>query len=231
MSQSPPVYSNGLVVNINQQVRFKVVLLVFLMLAACSPDPSVEIVVGEVLLRETFGEAGGWDSNATDEVSIGIESGAYRIRANVSSFVRGFYLREPFEDVVIDVRSVQLSQYENTALGIICRGELTDRRAGGYYFLIGADGSYSIRKGMQDQVVGLLKWAHSDAINRGVATNNIRVICIGDYLALWVNGEFVAEVRDDLYQRGYVGLTAAVEAGDLIEVSFDDLIILEGALR
>ena len=206
-------------------------IFVCLLLAACNRGPSVEIETGAVLLRESFDSAEDWDSRQADYIRIGVSNDAYRMQVDVNSYVRGFYQAARYDNVIIDVRAVTFSENENNAFGVICRGERSEGRASGYYFLIGANGTYSIRKGQQEQVNGLVRWSRSDAINQGVATNNIRAVCIDDYLALYVNGEFVAETRDNAYQQGSVGLTAAVEAGATLEIAFDDLVILEGTRR
>lgn len=55
-------------------------------------------------------------------------------------------------------------------------------------------------------------------------------MCIGDYLALYVNGEFVAETRDDYFSRGFTGLSAAVVKDGDVDIAFDDLTVWEASL-
>ena len=205
--------------------------ILLILLSGCDRGPSANFTTGDVLLRETFETADDWDGRQAGYVQIGVSNDAYRMQLDVNSYVRGFYQVARYDNVVIDVRAVTFSENDNNAFGIICRGERSEGRASGYYFLIGSNGSYSIRKGEQEQVNGLFKWARSGAINQGVATNTIRAVCIDDYLALYVNGEFVADTRDNTYAQGAVGLTGAVEEGATLEVAFDDLIVLEGTLH
>ena len=68
-------------------------------------------------------------------------------------------------------------------------------------------------------------WTRTDAIQQGRGINRIRIVCVDDYLALYVNGQFVAEARDSLFASGYAGLTAAVPEGGEVDVRFDDLVI------
>lgn len=207
------------------------VLLLMAILVACRPDPEVAYGTGDILLRETFSEQViGWDNRSSGAVRIGVESGAYRLRSNVSSYVRGFYRAETYDNVVIDVQGLQFSDHENNAYGVLCRAETGDDRASGYYFLVGGDGSYSIRKGQHDEINGLVKWGRTDVVNQGEATNRLRVVCVDDYLALYVNDTFLADVRDTTYGSGYIGFAVAVEDGETITVSFDNLTILEGVL-
>ena len=73
-------------------------------------------------------------------------------------------------------------------------------------------------------------WTYSDAIQQGRSINRIRAVCVGDYLALYVNGQFVAEICDSYFNRGYAGLTAAVPEGGEVDVTFDDLTITSASL-
>jgi hypothetical protein len=125
-------------------------------------------------------------------------------------------------DRVIEVETTQLSTYRNNAYGVMCRAAPTDN-SNGYYFLISGDGSYTIRRGAVDQVHALIPFTPSDAIRQDKGINRIKAVCIGDYLALYVNDTFIAETRDDYFHRGYTGLTAAVVTGGDVDISFDDL--------
>lgn len=199
------------------------VFTLLLGLTACQAQPDARFIRGELLLNETFETNLGWDDRAQDGVVIGIESGAYRMRADVNQYVRGFDRRQRYENVVIEVQAVQFSAVETNAYGLVCRGSTTDGREDGYYFLVGGDGSYSIRVGRNGDVERLVAWARSGAVNDGAALNTIRAVCVDDYLALYVNGTFVADVRDRTYQRGAVGFALAAKAGTVVEVAFDNL--------
>jgi len=113
---------------------------------------------------------------------------------------------------------------------VVCRASAGEDNASGYYFLIGGDGSYSIRKG-RDDIDALVSWARSDVINRGAGSNTIRAVCMGDYLALYVNGEFIADAHDNTYRGGFVGFVAAAAEGTIVEIAFDNLRIWEATAK
>lgn len=210
--------------------RLWMVLFAFLVIVAgCRSSPEAEVSMGDILVHEHFDSAIGWDNQSHENVAVGVEAGAYRIRADVDTFVRGFN-NTTYGDVVIDVEVVQLTYYQTNAFGVLCRADGDDITGNGYYFLIGSDGMYSIRKGQQGEVKALVEWSHTDAIHQGSGTNRIRAICVEDYLALYVNDQFVNDVRDDTYSRGFIGFTAATETGTNIDVAFDNLIIHEAVL-
>lgn len=63
-------------------------------------------------------------------------------------------------------------------------------------------------------------------INQGVATNLIRVSCVGNELSLSVNGLPLATVTDNAFAGGDVGLgVSTLEPGTAV-VQFDDLLVL-----
>lgn len=201
-----------------------VTLLLVLMLAGCGDrSPSVTIRTGDLLVSETFNSPGLWQTARAVEASIGVMDGAYRITNATTQYVRGFDTTQRYENVVIEVQTHQRTGEATNAYGVICRGSLGADSASGYYFLIGGDGSYSIREGRAGDLHALVAWARSDVIQQGIARNRLRVVCVEDYLALYVNGVLLAETRDGSYRGGYIGFAAATEGGSYTEIAFDDL--------
>lgn len=209
-------------------MMMRIMLLVWgVLLAACRPGPMAGYTLGEVLLVDDFSQGFDWEARAADGVEIGAANGAYRIRSNTTQYVRGFN-GHMHDDVVIEVDALHLTANNNNAFGIMCRATRGDYSSAGYYFLIGSDGTYSIRLGRGGDVVALVSWQRSSAIHRGAASNRLRVICVGDYLALYVNDQFVADVRDRTYRSGVAGFVAATAANTTLEVAFDNLTMWRG---
>jgi hypothetical protein len=48
---------------------------------------------------------------------------------------------------------------------------------------------------------------------------------MGDYLALYINGEFAGDATDSTYSRGQVGLAASAANRLGVRVEFDDLVV------
>ena len=210
---------------------FLIILLSGLLFgSACSiieqTPPPIPYQLGEILIVDRFTEGINWDTRSRDGASVGAQNGYYRIESAYSTYVRGFN-NQAHENVVIEVDITYDMVATNNAFGVICRGAPNDYNSNGYYFLIGADGSYAIGIGRGGDVDELIGWRRSSVINRGVANNTIRAVCIDDYLALYVNDEFITSVRDDRYQRGFAGLTATTRQGVPIVVDFDNIIIWE----
>lgn len=199
-------------------------------MSACAPSPSVQVQRGDVLLHEDFSDASAWESysNTQQRIDFGIVDGVYRARAADETMM--WALNETVhEDVVIEVEATQISDFRDNAYGLMCRASPTNN-GNGYYFLISGDGQFTIRRGSADQIRALIPWRASSAIRQDKGINRIRIVCVGDYLALYVNEEFIAEVRDDLYRSGYAGLSAAVTANGEVDVEFDDLTIWSASI-
>lgn len=198
-------------------------------LLGCTPRPSVQIEQGDLLYRETFDTSIGWDNRRQGAVSVGVEGSAYRIRADVNQFVMGFGVG-PYDDVIIEVDASQLSAHQNNAYGVACRASIADGNTNGYYFLIGGDGTASLRIGQFTEIRALIAWQSVNAVNKGVALNRLRVICAGDYLALYANDTLLMQTRDSTYRTGYIGFLASAARDGTIEVAFDNLFIYEAKL-
>lgn len=102
----------------------------------------------------------------------------------------------------------------------------------GYLFLIQGSGSYAIMRARGRDLHPLVNWTLSDVIRTGAnSENHLRAVCSGNYLAFYINEQFVADATDDTYTMGQVGLaaSAATRLGAVIE--FDNLQISQVRLN
>jgi hypothetical protein len=204
-----------------------------LLLAACQPvtvrtESTVNFNIGDMLVDETFTSGDNWEQwyNESGGVELRVLDEAFRISAGDVGYV--WALHDAFyEDVVIDAQTRQLSEHLNNGYGIICRAR---ENGEGYYFLISGDGYFSIRRSEGQEVNPLVEWQESDVIQRGESANNLRAVCIDNYLALYVNGVFVAETWDNAYFQGRIGVAGASRGGSIV-VTFDNLTVREGSIN
>ncbi|MCW5875678.1 MAG: hypothetical protein KIS85_02235 [Anaerolineales bacterium] len=188
-----------------------------------SSEGAQDFELGAVLLEEDFSNSNAWEFFSSGSFHFEVADGAYRMQADESGYVWGLN-ETTHTDVVMEVSTNQLSAFENNAYGVMCRADTTNN-GDGYYFMISGDGYYSIAIGLGDTVEPLVSWQESSAIRQGRASNEIRAVCIGSYLALYANGQFLADTQDSTFSRGYAGFAvAAFEDGD-VDVTFDDLTI------
>jgi hypothetical protein len=108
---------------------------------------------------------------------------------------------------------------------------LTDTQAAdgdGYLFLMQGNGQFAIMRSRNRSLTPLVDWRASSEINQGVARNQLRAVCVGNYLAFYINGKFVADATDDTYSSGQVALLASAANRLGVRVEFDNLNVSEG---
>lgn len=212
----------------SKKISLFIVLIVTVLLAVACGGPSQEYQAGDVLLNESFSEANAWETFVSDDSDLQVNDGVYRIQTGPGGYIWGLNEAE-HTDVVMEVTTNQLSTHANNGYGLICRSDVSNN-GDGYYFLVSGDGFYSIRKGEGDDVNPLVDWTESSAVNDGQASNKIRAVCIGNYLAMWVNDTFLAETEDTAYTGGFAGLAAVAFENGNADVTFDDLTITTASL-
>jgi hypothetical protein len=209
---------------------FAIGLVALLTLAACGASPTETVEFGDTLATVHFDSTTEWETyvNPAQKVEFTIADGSYQARAWDGGFT--WTLNDDLHsDVVIQADVEQLSDYADNAFGLMCRASPANN-GDGYFFFISGDGYYTFRRGAAKEVLPIIQWTQTDAIQQGRAINRIRIVCAGDYLALYVNGQFVDEARDPLFATGYAGLSAAVPEGGEVAARFDDVVIREAAL-
>lgn len=218
-------------------VRILFYLIFILPAAAClntrnaKPDrlPTAGYRYLDLAVDETFDHIGDWRGyDDGDALSMNVEDGAYRMDLTGSQYV-WTQTSASYRDVIIEATAAQISDYDYNAFGIACR--LDPANSGrGYFFLISGDGHYSIRWSDGRSLDSIVSAAPSGWIHAGKAANRIRAVCIDDYLALWINGQFAAEARDRRAAQGVVGLAGLMNyEGRRLAVEFDDLKIWHAA--
>lgn len=206
-------------------------VLLLLLVAGCQPRPSYDYRTGDVLLEESFDQPYAWEQYVNEAlgVNLRVEQGAYYMTVSGGGYIWGLNAQS-HENVMFEAESTQLSEFADNAYGLICRADPANSGKG-YYFLISGDGYWSIRRDRGDGVEPLVEFTKSDAIHQGRSINRIRVLCIDDYLALYVNDQFVGEARDDLYSGGFAGFVVAAAKDGSADVYFDDARIVEAELH
>jgi serine/threonine-protein kinase len=186
------------------------------------PDPT------SVLFQDDFSNsASGWETGSYDTGSVGYKGGAYVVTSLGDGNTMWGVANLSFDDVVIDVDSVQVDapSNNNNGYGVACR-EQGGANANAYFLLISGDGAYSIIKSVDGDFEWLVDWTFSDVILKGNAGNHIRAVCDGTTLALFVNGQSLASTEDSTYTSGDIALAAvSLEEGEPTQISFDNLVV------
>jgi hypothetical protein len=178
-----------------------------------------------VLFEDDFSDPdSGWEVSEYENGNVGYSDGGYA----VTSLGDGWWImglaNRSFDDLVIEVDATQISAPDNNnnGYGIVCR---VQPNGDGYLLGISGDGFYSIYEIMDGEFEALVEWAESDVIYQRNATNRIRAVCDGSDLALFVNGELLAEANDSTFIEGDIGLTATSYEDEPTEIHFDNLVV------
>ena len=203
-----------------------------LLLSACSlgNDPADACASEGVLFHDEFSdaEACGWALYNRGGTVVAIEEESFRMSASQPGQIWWSNPGRNFDDVIITVEARQMSGPNDNAYGVICRYQSIENF---YVFLISGDGYYAIGKYQSgsNQVTYLSgegQYQFSDAINQGVATNQIRASCIGNELRLVVNGLPLATVTDPTFVTGDIGLGVSTFELGTIVVEFDNIRVI-----
>lgn len=205
-----------------------------MLLAACTLGGAEEDACASpsVLFLDDFSdsEACGWAQYNQSGATAAVTEGVLRLSTSQPG---PFWWTNPgrnFDNVIITVQARQASGPDNNAYGVVCRYQSPENF---YVFLISGDGYYAIGKYQSgtDQITyltgdGQYHYIFSDAINQGVATNQMRVSCVGNELSLTVNGIPLPSVTDPTFVTGDIGLgVSAFEVGTAV-IEFDNIQVI-----
>ncbi len=189
---------------------------------------SGNLVLGDLLRSETFDSDDAWELYEEDDEGgwLRVIDGTYRVFNQEGGILWGQDTEE-YTDVVIEVDATFLAEDDANAYGVMCRADPANTMDG-YHFYVSADGYYAIAMSVGGEIETLVDFERAGAINMGQDSNRITVVCVDDYLALFINGDLVEEYTDSTYSSGVVGLTTVqFEDTGAVEVAFDDVRVWE----
>lgn len=204
--------------------------LFLLALSACSPNESEPDACNdppEVLFFDDFnGEQDcGWVTYNRGGGIAEIDNASMQLTVSQPGQIWWTNPNRDFDDLVIRAEARQVSGPNDNAFGLICRYQNEENF---YVFLISGDGYYAIGKYQSgsENVVYLTdagQFQQSDAINTGVASNEMLVSCIGNQLSLAVNGTPLITVTDPTFVTGDVGVAASTLQAETGVIEFDNV--------
>jgi tetratricopeptide (TPR) repeat protein/Tol biopolymer transport system component len=163
---------------------------------------------------------GGWGETSDLQSVKKYENGQYYIRVNARELFIWSTTGRDFADFMVEVEATQVSGPNDNGYGLLFRFQ-DDQRF--YRFDISGDGFYLLSKRLEDQWVTLVDWTASPVINKGQATNRLKVICQGSQISLYVNGRHLTDFSDVSYNHGDIGLFAGTLSQGGVHISFDNL--------
>ncbi len=179
-----------------------------------TPDPS------NYLYFDNFTDPNsGWAEGEFENAEYAYTQGSYTIKAISKEMMQWSTAGQTFDDATIEVDATQVDgpANDNTSYGILCR---VQENGDGYALRISADGYYSIFLA-SDEFSALIDWTESPFIRQGNQANQIKAICKGSSLSLYVNGEFLGSAEDFTYSSGDVGLAVTTYEELPVKIQFD----------
>ncbi len=205
-------------------------LFTTIFLAGCSGLPILSQVfkpapqatsVG-MLFEDDFSETGsGWDRYESEIGSTNYDHETYQILVNKPLVDLFATPGGSYKDVVVEVKATRLSGPLNNSFGIICRYKDEQNF---YAALISSDGYAGIFEVIDGKyhLLGHKEMIPVPAILGGTSANLVHLECIGNSLALAVNGSPVDAQQDKSYDDGDVGLIAGTFDEPGVRIAFDD---------
>lgn len=134
-----------------------------------------------------------------------------------------------YGDFALEVDVTQIAGPPESSYGILFR--VTDGQQF-YRFDITGNGLYIIERHNGDGTWTRLvpEWASASALNQGLnTTNRLRVLASGSSLAFYANDVLLAQVDDNTFTSGMIGLDAGTFGGSNLQVAFDNVTIAGSA--
>lgn len=200
--------------NPKRYVRLSCMVVLLSLISGCLP-------MSQPFEDDFSDPASGWGAASHETYVRGYQQGRYLFQIDVPRWFVWATGGRKYEDVELEAVARAAGQPDNH-YGLICRYD-EDRF---YYFAVSADGYYAIFYMNEEGDLMPLTGAamlRSSAIHTDGSDNRIVAACDATTLTLTINGEVMAEVKDDRLVSGDVGMGAGTVSIGNTSVWFDDL--------
>lgn len=193
--------------------------LAFTLTPTNTPEPTYVLE-----FKDDFASAvAGWTVDNNEDMKLRYTRSGYAITNKVKNDPVYSVRYGQYINTRVEVDAYRLSGPFDGYYGVICRFI----SGSNYYILaVGVDGWFGIGK----QKGGALTWLtegrdSGGAVYTGNVTNHIRADCIGNRLTLYANGVKIAEVQDNEFTAGAIGLAAGTRKVSGFEALFDNFMV------
>ncbi|MEA3309828.1 MAG: hypothetical protein U9Q70_10000 [Chloroflexota bacterium] len=171
--------------------------------------------------EESFAAADDWLLSSDAAAQVVIEDGQLQLHIWQPGQVAWAAAEHNFADFDLRVEATQVAGPENNEYGVLVR---MDADAHFYAFSISGDGYARVSRYEEGrwELLGP-DWVPQSAIHAGAATNVLEVKARGADFTFLVNGAAVAQVADETFSTGGIGLYAGAFEQPDVEVAFDNL--------
>lgn len=227
-----PIPGTWLEVDMNRMARIFVLGVILWSLVACSgpaqgiSSPGKTPAHPNSIYEDDFSNpASGWETWSDANGSfVAYQNGGLRILVKDSQFDYWSRPGKRFVDARVEVDAIKLAGPNDNDFGLICRYQ---DRNNFYAFLASSDGYAGILK-VEDgkyKVISGPELGYTSALHQNEALNHLQADCIGASLALSINGQVAAQVQDNSFAAGEVGVIAGTTATPAVDIFFDNFVV------
>ena len=169
--------------------------------------------------QDDFSDEAGWHTEEQDNFAFQFQDGGYLITVNIpNAYIWSIWDRD-FSDTRQEVEGSWEGGPQDGYYGLVCRHQDGQN----YYGLaISSTGAYRILKNKEGTMEFLADGMAPAGIIRSGETNRVTADCIGETLSLYANGRLLAQVQDDDFETGVVGLLAGTKLVTGFTARFDN---------
>ncbi|MBN2547910.1 MAG: hypothetical protein JXB15_02035 [Anaerolineales bacterium] len=188
--------------------------------SATPDDPRLNL--GDPTWQDTFQEGANWFLFSDEHVEMRLQQGKLWMTAFNADKYDGWMLRQPVQELSNFYMEVTVQTGGCAGLdryGLLGRASADTSRS--YIFGLSCDGRYSLRRWASGSTM-LVEWTTSEHILAGAnQTNRMGLRAEGSTLSIYANGHLLAQVEDDAYASGSIGLFigALATPGFTVQVS------------
>ncbi len=177
-----------------------------------------------ILYSDDFSDpSSGWDIDTWDDGAVDYVDGEYHVTVNTPNWLVWSYLGDDYDNIIINADTRVVSATGKGDYGLICR--YVDEN-NFYAFEVSEDGYFIIWKQMDGEMITLYDWETSDAIpSNGKMTINAG--CIGNHLIMGVNDALLADITDDSFSTGKVGIIVGTLEETGLTVGYDNFVVIK----
>ncbi len=183
-----------------------------------TPVPTPEPVF-TLAYQDDFTSSQAWPVGKDSQESFHYSAGGYVIKSDVLNEIVWSTHGDVYNDVRLEVTAARTDGPMDGYYGLVCRFT----NGGNYYVLaVGSDGWYGIGMKKSSQIKFLVEGKDTKNILTGNGKNKLRAECIGDQLTLTVNDVQLAQIKDNTFSSGNVGMAVGTHKLAGYNVMFDN---------
>ena len=165
----------------------------------------------------------GWDDDAWEDAEVHYVDGEYQMTVKPEDWLVWSYLGDDYDDLIVSVDTRVVNPTGVGDYGMILRFRIDSNY---YAFEVSEDGYFSIWKTVEGENIMLYDWEYSDSIPMD-APFTLTAACVGNRLLIGVGDVLLADITDNSFTTGRVGLLAGTLDTGNFTVAFDNFVIME----